>query len=89
MGLLGSIYGWTREEIEQKITQKLKEVSKHKKKSHKNAVKTPLLSEGEYVVDKPAHFLAFACLRNGVEKRFDICCGVLVEWLVEFAFPDG
>ncbi len=44
-GLLGSIYGWTREEIEQKITQKLKEVSKHKKKSHKNAVKTPLLSE--------------------------------------------
>lgn len=47
-GLLGSIYGRTKEEIEQQITKKLKEVSANNKNKGKPSAKqnkTPLLSE--------------------------------------------
>lgn len=47
-GLLGSIYGRTKEEIEQQITKKLKEASSNKTKNGKTSAKqnkTPLLSE--------------------------------------------
>lgn len=43
--LLGSIYGFTKEEIEQKITKKLKEVSKSKGRPLSKKKKVPLLSE--------------------------------------------
>lgn len=43
--LLGSVYGKTKEEIEQKITQKLKEVKKNKGKPLSKKKEIPLLSE--------------------------------------------
>lgn len=43
--LLGSIYGFTKEEIEQKITKKLKEVKRNKGKPLGKKKEIPLLSE--------------------------------------------
>lgn len=44
-GLLGSIYGFTKEELEQKITKRLKEVKKNKGQPLGKKKEIPLLSE--------------------------------------------
>lgn len=66
---LGSIYGRTKEEIEQKLTEKLKEVSKEKKSTRKAA---PLLSKfykNDYLQHKKNQNLAENTI-SGIETNF-------------------